>query len=271
MNLFSFQSDNISINHNIDIIPDQSKFKMHTHRRYELYFFVKGNASFFVEGRNYPLKPGDIMLMNSTESHCIAVAPDTPYERYVVQFDRNAVSGIDPTGELLTAFEKRALGEFNQYRRNDFDSGNYLLFFENIFKTVPNQELQIRTNLCALLNEINIAFQRKIENAIPAYETQMQQIIRFINNNLGSDLSLEVLCNTFYISKPQLCKLFREHTGCTVLNYITTKRLHAAQKEIEIGANPTKLFCNYGYSDYSAFYRAYKKFFGFSPKTSRNE
>ena len=99
--------DNIDISHSIDVAPDPNYFKMHTHRRYELYFFVGGVASFYVEGHNYPLKHGDIMIMNSTESHCIAVSPDVPYERYVVHFEREAIIGIDPTGELLSVFEKR--------------------------------------------------------------------------------------------------------------------------------------------------------------------
>ena len=260
--------DAIEINHCTDMVPDPTKFRMHTHRSYELYFFVKGSASFYVEGHNYPLKHGDIMVMNSTESHCIAVSPETPYERYVVQFEREAISSVDPSGKLLSFFENRVLGEFNQYRRKDFETGNYLLFLENIFKETKNQELQIRTNLYALLNELNNAFLYKVKNETPDQETQIQQIIRFINNNLGESLSLEGLCDTFYISKPQLCKSFKEHTGCTVLNYITTKRLLAAQKEIESGAQATKIFSNYGYSDYSAFYRAYKKFFGCSPKSA---
>ena len=258
--------DTININISVDMVPDPKKFIMHTHRRYELYFFVGGIASFYVEGRNYPLKNGDIMVMNSTESHCIAVAPDAPYERYVIHFEREAITSVDPTGELLAVFENRGLGEFNQYRRKDFDSGNYLIFLENIFKDSPNRELQIKTNLFALLNELNNAFRYKKKSEVPDNETQIQQIIRFINNNLGGSLSLEELCSTFYLSKPQLCKSFKEHTGCTVWNYITTKRMLAAQKEIENGLSATKIYSNYGYSDYSAFYRAYKKFFGCSPK-----
>lgn len=263
----SMSLDTIQINSSVDAVPDPSKFKMHTHLRNELYFFVGGNASFYVEGHHYPLKSGDIMVMNSTEAHCIAVAPDAPYERYVIHFDRGAITGIDPTGELLAVFENRGLGEFNQYRRKDFETGNYLIFLENIFKDTTNRELQIKTNFYALLNELNNAFHYKKINEAPDGETQIQQVIRYINNNLGGNLSLEELSRTFYLSKPQLCKSFKEHTGCTVLNYITTKRLLAAQKEIENGINATKIFSNYGYSDYSAFYRAYKKFFGYSPKS----
>jgi hypothetical protein len=107
----SVKLDTIDINHSIDASPDPKQFRMHTHRRYELYFFVSGTASFYVEGRNYPLKRGDIMVINSTESHCIAVAENTPYERYVIHFERDAITGIDPSGELLSVFEKRGLGE----------------------------------------------------------------------------------------------------------------------------------------------------------------
>ena len=68
-----------------------------------------------------------------------------------------------------------------------------------------------------------------------------------------------------FISKAQLWRSFKETTGYSPWNYITLKRLIKAKQLIESGEAPTKIFSECGFSDYTTFYRAYKKHFGHSP------
>ena len=53
--------------------------------------------------------------------------------------------------------------------------------------------------------------------------------------------------------------------GISLYKYITEKRLIFANKLLEQGEKPTKIYVQCGYKDYPTFYKAYTKMFGKSP------
>ena len=83
--------------------------------------------------------------------------------------------------------------------------------------------------------------------------------------HLEDPLSLDELSNFFFLSKSQLCRLFKKATGTTLWHYITVKRLAKAQELISGGAHPTHIYTHCGFNDYSTFYRAYVKTYGIAP------
>lgn len=264
--IFSVSTDNFSAHHSFDEHPNVDDFQMHAHSNCELYYFISGKGTFYVEGHGYPLRKGDILLMNSTESHYIALDGDVPYERFTIHFNKELITSFDEERLLLSPFEKRPAGKLNRFRRKDFENNTHIMILENILKRSKNREFQIKSNLLTLLNELNIAYERKLKKELPDNETTIQQIINYVNDNLSEPITLDLLCRHFGISKPQLCRSFKNATGSTVWNYLTTKRLLASREMIMTGSPVTKICNDFGYTDYSAFYRAYQKFFGHSPK-----
>ena len=64
--------------------------------------------------------------------------------------------------------------------------------------------------------------------------------------------------------------LFRQETGTTIGGYLTEKRLFAARTLIQSGCPVTEAALQSGFPSYSAFYRAYLKKYGCSPKDCRH-
>ena len=58
---------------------------------------------------------------------------------------------------------------------------------------------------------------------------------------------------------------FKEETGYTLHNYITSKRLLTAREYIDNGVPILKAAQISGFGEYSSFVRAYKKQFGKAP------
>ena len=81
MGFFSFRDGALFVHHTLDEHPSSGDFSMHAHECYELFYFDKGSAVFWVEGTPYPLLPGDMMLFNVSEAHKIELQSDAPYER----------------------------------------------------------------------------------------------------------------------------------------------------------------------------------------------
>ena len=260
---FSYRDEDIDMHYSRDGKPVPSDFKMHTHEMYELYYFVGGNGIYKVEGTRYPLQKGDILIMRPAEAHYIDITDNKPYTRLSVNFKANLFSYIDPDGKLLAPFNGRKIGTFNRYRAENFKSDAYSVFIKNIMTDSPDRRVQTITNLLPLLNEIYLAFGSVTETEIN--KSLDSRIISYINRHISEDITLDAICEKFYISKTHLCRIFKKATASTVGEYITVKRLVNARQLILSGTPPTKAYLQCGFRDYSVFYRAYKKKYGISP------
>ena len=95
---------------------------------------------------------------------------------------------------------------------------------------------------------------------------QLSSVITFLNSHYTETISLDELANQFFISKYHLCRLFRKNTGLTIHQYLTSKRLTLAGELMADGKSLSEAAALAGFSDYSSFYRAYRKEYGHQPR-----
>lgn len=259
MHYFYFNESDLHLSHSRSEAPLQSKFYIHTHAYTELYCFISGAAKFYVEGTTYSLEPGDILLMRPGEAHYVQVDERVPYERVYIHFDTSIFNSLDLEHVLTQAVFRRKAGLQNRYRMGS--SG--IDAIKRI--TAQNNRISILGNLILLLQTISEQFSAQRDRT-PDQNTLESQIIHYINQNLEKDLSLQRLCSRFYISRTQLCRMFRQATGTSVGNFVTGKRMLRARELLLQGSKPTKVYASCGYRDYSTFFRSYTRLFGHSPR-----
>lgn len=63
---------------------------------------------------------------------------------------------------------------------------------------------------------------------------------------------------------------FKQKMGVSIYQYITQRRLISAKALIARGIALEQVAVQVGFSDYSAFYRAFKQEYGISPRQFRN-
>ena len=78
-------------------------------------------------------------------------------------------------------------------------------------------------------------------------------------------MSVELLAEQVYLSKYHFMRLFKAQTGSTVHSYVRQKRLMYAARLIREGMAANQAAADSGFSDYSAFHRAFRESFGISP------
>lgn len=261
----SIYSDSFEFLHTLTQHPNQSDFFLHTHDGCELYYLMSGKGIFHIEGNDYCLKPGDILIMDNRESHYIELDCSHPYERFVVHFKKDYIRKIDTDGELLKIFEKRAPGENNLFRKEHFEGTLYLTLINNIISGIKSSRIQAETNFFALLNELLIASSNVNCDNVSMKNSFTSKIISYILENLEKQFTLDDICAEFYISKSQLCRMFKKTMGSTIWNYVVAKRISKAKEMIDSGNPPSQVYLQCGFLDYPNFYRAYKKFYGHSP------
>lgn len=215
-----------------------------------------------IQDNVYNLRPGDIMLINKSEEHMLLLTKEyAPYERIVVHFDLD-----DVLGETAYKFEnfisKKMAGRDNCYRSSDIIDSNLFYYLEKICQTDDIAEK--RLYLTVFLNEI--CGSSPSNDNCETIKDNISNIINYINSHLTEDISLESICEKYFISKCHLIRKFKNITGVTVWSYIRSKRLLLARELLEAGQQPNEVFINCGFNDYCSFFKAYKEKFGVSPK-----
>lgn len=110
-----------------------------------------------------------------------------------------------------------------------------------------------------------------LEHAIEIdYDKFIGTATDFINRNLSSKLTVQMLCQKLFVSKNYLYKSFRSFYGKTLNEYITDQRINAA-KELLIQSSDgiSKISSEVGIENYTYFTKLFKKKTGFSPSEYR--
>ncbi len=241
--------------------PEPARFERHCHRQYELLYVVHGKGKCVVEGSEYPLADGSLFIFRPFEYHYVCPDPECPYERYVCNFDENIL--IDAVRKLPMLGAKSAGIRFFDGRQND-NFCNTIKALDEFFEEGDPEGEESRAMAVTAVNRLLLLLSR--ERSEPTEPNGLvAQIIEYFSENLDKKISLDETAKRFFISKYYLCRIFRRHTGVTVLSYLSSKRVAMAQQMIEQGEPPTSVAYAVGYGDYSSFYRAYVKETGRAP------
>ena len=244
-------------------------FPLHLHDGYELYYLISGNVTYHIEGSIYELEKNDLLIIHGQELHHPVVQSGEPYERITLHFTKEYLSGFDHYQyNLLKCFENREYGTSNRIEANTGKVAGILSMISTIEKLNNcdsiTKEIEMKVALIQLLLTINSLYEEKAE--FNGYsDQQIRQVIQYINQNLGSKLSLEMLSSKLYINKHYLCHKFKKDTGFTLIEYINYKRIHKALSLMKNGMTATEAAQTCGFNDYSNFYRTFKKYMGKAP------
>lgn len=247
---------------------------VHHHDFYEIYLFLGGNVEYSIEGRNYALQSGDLLLISPMELHQPRVSLDKePYERIVLWVDKTFLSALS-TGEtsLTRCFDTSLPTHTNLLRLSRAQRASISAKLGELVRESYGddygRDLASRGILLQLLVEVNrlaLEEQRRYE-AEDRSAPLMAQVLGYINEHYCEELSLDGLAGRFYISKYHLAHEFNRLVGTSVYRYIILKRLIIAKQMLSGGVPPTDVYQNCGFGDYANFYRAFKAEYGTSPK-----
>ena len=266
---FFYQDSDIFCHHTLDLRPNPADFPMHAHETMELMYFISISGAYMVEGTQYDLRPGDILVLRSAEAHKLLLSPGEAYDRIAIRFSASLFSALDPEGQLLRPFLYHPLGQLNLYRQAHFASPHWQSAFKDFDMDAHDAgevRLHILSRLFPILVELNKAYARRPDKQESTDQPLSARLVAYVNSHLFENLSLERISGAFFISKSQTNRIFSQATGSSVWKYVLIKRLLAARARIQNGEPANKVSAACGFREYSAFYRAYRARFGCAPK-----
>jgi AraC-like DNA-binding protein len=248
-------------------VSDEPYYRAHHHPEYEIFYvrkdFAGGNVIRRVDGHEYDVNPGGILLIPPHVSHDHRILSNQVYDHLSIHFHPEM---LDKTELSLfqSLFDPRqacyldssgVVGGFAESLLWCMDMGN-----EVRDRAVKSRILSILTHLYKLRSmECDISPRWVLQNK------RMRDILDFIYDNLREPVSLDGLARRFSMNKNHLNDVFRKETGITVERYIRIQRLYIVRQNIGAGMQATQAAYDAGFNDYSNFFRAYKSFFGHAP------
>lgn len=266
-----YLNSNFKIFHLVD--KGMTPIGFHFHDFHKILLLMKGNVSYCVEGRTYDLQADDIVFVPAGEVHRPVLHDTAIYERIIIYISKDYLNtyrtdNYDLAQCLIEAHQKQShvlrvpafgttkLGQIVRELEQSLDSNEYA---NELYHNLLFLEFMIQLNRVAIHDGIEY-----LSNS--SSNKKMIDVIDYLNEHLTDDLSIDFLAETFYLSRYHLMHAFKEETGYTIGNYLSTKRLLLARDRIRQGEPITNVCYECGFRNYSTFSRAYKKNFDCSPR-----
>ena len=257
--MFNFNYKEIDFAHKLNghTLPSDD-FKKHMHDFYELIFFVHGDVDYMIESKSKKLVSNDIILIPAGLLHYGVANVDVEYERYVLKFPLRLIN------ETLA----KEIQDFTCF------SGNYpalkelFIKLDNIYNNYSDEHKYIL--MVNTLSEILINMQNKSkvsDELIGVYHNPVvSKVIAYINENIKKNITLTDICNDLNFSRAHISNEFSRVMKIPVMTYIRYKKIIAAhQKILEGNVKINEVAYEYGFEEYSTFYRNYIKIIGKPP------
>jgi AraC-like DNA-binding protein len=224
------------------------------HPHHEILYYLGGNAEFL--STEYHLHPqiGTLFVIPKEFFHNFRIGDEENYTRLTLAFgdgalprwadklfsDIRMISPSDELRALLDCMCERLNQKTDAVTTHGFMHGAFLM-------------------LISLLSDGSAG------EACRVNEGELVECVRFIDKHFVEKLPLSLLCAQSHLSESALFRLFKKELGISPHRYITERRLIEANKLISEGYPATAAASSSGFSDYSAFYKAYFKKFGVPP------
>ena len=98
------------------------------------------------------------------------------------------------------------------------------------------------------------------------------EILRYIRDNLGEEITLTSLCKQFHTNRTTLTNIIKELTGMSPIQYVLEERLNQSRPDLLFTwVSIQEIAEKYGFDDTNYYIRAFKKRFGTTPLQYRHE
>lgn len=236
--------------------------RCHSHAEYELYYLTAGERYLFVSNRFYHVRAGDIFLIAPETDHRTLDVKSEPYTLLVMNIPPiHLPSDSVPCGGVHIARPDPKLSA-----RLSEEAATVVRAVEGGTPDIDSYSAILRL-LSLTLSAENLA--DSVTVASPTLD-RVAEILKYIDSHFSDPINLVALSERFYLSEFYLCRLFKEYTGRTILDYITSLRIRHSKRLLSSTDMPIgRIARASGFGSVSAFGKSFKCSVGTTPREYR--
>lgn len=249
------------------------------HDFWELVYVDSGEIYAGSGNDRYILSQGNVIFHKPMEFHSVAAVNGKPHNILVATFETSSPSMDFFIKKIFTLNlkQKKLLAAFLEECKAMFGSGMYCT--EQTYaelKDVQQEPYQIAVAyleifLLELMRESNAVKRTSRENPVAKKNidgTIVDSIKLYMQENLYCPLTLNEICAHFHMSKSYICQLFKNETGCSIIDYFIDLKIKEAKLLIREGElNFTQIAEKLGYTSLHHFTRIFKSRVKMSPSS----
>lgn len=257
---------------------------VHKHDFLELCYIISGNATHYVDGIPFELTKGDLLVIDTDQTHYYKSEGGVLYANMILLPDFIS----DNLHSNHTALDVFAYYLYNSEFRSENGStkpllvsfrGNDLISADGIVNSMCDELLSKESNYVEVVSSyLNILFYliiRNIEksnndNVMHDIRDMIPGIIEYIEGNCGNQITLNEVAAKYFYSPSYFSRAFKKYFGTPFSSYVQNIRIQKIIKLLEDSSlSIEEISERIGYNDKRELYRAFKNVTGTSPGNYR--
>lgn len=250
----------------------------HLHEFIEAVYIMDGTGVHGIDGMEYRVRRGCLLFINYRQVHYFRA--DEKMEIWDVLIDPEWLS--EKLIEPENAFELLTLSDFSGFQQK-IDTESPLVHFQgaervrleqllrDMYEEQEHSFIGRETVLKAQANILLTLIFRKMSINQEAEGFRLTpEFLQYIREHCAEKLTLEDLSKSCFYNPSYFSRLFKEHYGMTLTEFLSNTRLEKAQQLLEqTSLSVEEIALQSGFSGRNAFYKLFKERTGLTPQGYR--
>jgi len=270
--LFRNQVDHLLVEHVRRFAEDGLAKNKHFHEHLEIYYLVSGERNYYIRGRDYHVRAGDLVVIAGNVMHRTFPMGDCAHERILLEIYTPMLQAVnemfgDPSPERMLTNVAGIL---------HLDAANQVWvqsLLRNLMLEMSHQRYGRETMIHSMLAQLlTFIVRHSVEEPSESWESsepknaKMLEISNYLAAHSAEKMSLDEISERFSISKFHLCRTFKEMTGFTISEYINASRvMHARELLMTTNLSIAEIAKKVGFESSTHFGKVFKQQIGRSP------
>lgn len=247
--------------------------RLHTHDHYEINCVLEGRGRFHIAGHEYECEAGTVFLINPGVVHNVVEQLSERYVRCYVHVTPKFLAAHSTTQTDLESCFQQLDAPVNRILKLDASLLSSLLeplcnpqpagaFGADVLNTAAMLEFMVVINRACqstVREEMGLPLE---EEPAGSYCKAVRDALRFIDEHLTSDLSLETIAQSCFVSKYYLSREFKKEVGMNLSRYVLSRRLRYSRSLLPELESPKQVYRLCGFKSYTHFLRCFQNEFG---------
>jgi AraC-like DNA-binding protein len=229
-----------------------------------LFFCVDGYGWYKIENELFEVSPNEFFILPANTEHAYGSRDANPWTIYWVHFGGTALSDLNAMQSVKDHFKPMHI------KTNDV----IISLFAKIYQTLESGysiDNLVFSNLCFSQFLTLFIFNAKHFDANVSRSDIVDDVIRFMQENIHKNITLNDLCQQFYYSPSRFSSLFKQRTGYSPIDYFIQLKMQKASQLLDFTDQSIKdIAATFGFDDPYYFSRRFRKTIGMSPKKYRS-